>query len=274
MLTVTLLPPGHQNAARGERASRSTGLRSNPGVLPATPFVSTIRYHGIAAPPRISWLAVAISAALHAGLILGLSHRSPPPRHVAVDEAPTEMLVMPDLKDTEEDEIKELNEDELLDAPSVVVPMLADIPINVPIDATFTQLIDYTIPLKADPDAGKLVNIPANIQRGRPNDSQIKNLFNIADLDRRPEPVSQTPPTFPFEQKRLNDSGRVVVGFIIDTKGDVVLPYVVSSTHQGFESAALTAVVRWKFRPGYRAGRKVNTRVMQPIDFRIEDGGL
>lgn len=41
---------------------------------------------------------------------------------------------------------------------------------------------------------------------------------------------------------------------------------------RGFERPALDGVVRWKFRPGMKLGRKVNTRVIQPIDFSINDG--
>jgi protein TonB len=41
---------------------------------------------------------------------------------------------------------------------------------------------------------------------------------------------------------------------------------------RGFERPALEGVVRWKFRPGMKLGRKVNTRVIQPIDFSINDG--
>jgi len=36
-----------------------------------------------------------------------------------------------------------------------------------------------------------------------------------------------------------------------------------------FERPALDGVVRWKFRPGMKLGRKVNTRVIQPIDLAL-----
>jgi outer membrane biosynthesis protein TonB len=33
----------------------------------------------------------------------------------------------------------------------------------------------------------------------------------------------------------------------------------------------MDAVVKWKFKPGQRGGRKVNTRVEQPIDFKVTE---
>ncbi|NBX60614.1 MAG: hypothetical protein EBT62_09145, partial [Opitutaceae bacterium] len=40
---------------------------------------------------------------------------------------------------------------------------------------------------------------------------------------------------------------------------------------RGFERPALDGVVRCKFRPGMKLGRKVNTRVIQPLDFSINE---
>jgi protein TonB len=243
---------------------------SKSAARPAAPFVSHLHYYGIPPPPRIPWLAMLFSAALHAGLIFGFSHKSPPKKHVVVDDAPLAMLMMPDLKEDEEDKPKELNDDEPMEAPSVAVPMLADIPVLVPTDATFTQLRDLTVPTKLEGAAKGVIAIPLHIQRGAPDSSGIKDLFNISDLDRRPEPIVQTPPVFPYELKKEVEAARVNLGFIVTSKGDVIMAYVISSTHRGFERAALEGVAKWKFKPGMRGGKKVNTRVQQAIDFVVE----
>ncbi len=251
------LPPGQHNAR------------------PTTPTVSTIRYYGIPKTAGALWLGILISAGLHAVMLLGFN-RHAPVRKIVVAEAPVEqMLMMPDLKDPEEDKPKELNDEDQISAPTVSVPMLADVLMQVPVDASFIQQLDPTVPLKSDPMAGRLVAIPVNIQHGRPDESGIKNLFNISELDRAPEPIVQTRPDYPFELKRAGIDGRVRAGFIVDSQGNVILPYVVSSTNRGFERAAIEAVKKWKFRPGMKNGRKVNTRVEQPIDFKMsaeEDG--
>lgn len=247
-----------------------TGAASRARMHPARPAPS-FRYVGITKTPKVYYImAVLVSAGLHAGLLLGFNHHLPPPKPVVVKDAPTEMLIMPDLSDPEEDKLQELNDDDQLTAPAIQVPMLQDVPISVPVDSSFTQLIDPTVPTKIE-GAGNVMAIPLNIQRGRPDTSGIKNLFNIADLDRRPEPIVQTPPVFPYELKQTVTEAQVRVGFIVTSRGDVIMPYIVSSTHSGFERAALDAVSKWRFKPGQRGGRKVNTRVEQPITFTVTE---
>jgi protein TonB len=72
--------------------------------------------------------------------------------------------------------------------------------------------------------------------------------------------------------KRDGLTATVVVEFIVDVQGLVVNPAAIESSHHDFEVAALTGVQKWKFRPGVRAGRKVNTRMRVPIVFRVVDG--
>ncbi len=266
MLTVT-----HLSIAPGRPVTAALSL-SPKTTPPARPFVSTLHYYGIPPPPRISWLAVVLSAGLHAGLIFGFSHKAPPPKRFVFDDTPSAMLMMPDLNESEDDKPKELNDDEPIEAPSVAVPMLADIPVLVPTDAAFTQLRDLTIPAKIEGAANSVIAIPLHIQRGRPDTSAIKDLFNIADLDRKPEPIVQTSPVFPYALKAEITDADVRVGFIVTSRGDVIMPYIISSTHPGFERPALEAVAKWKFKPGMRGGRKVNTRVVQPINFNVSEG--
>ncbi len=231
---------------------------------------NSFRYSGIPKKAGVLWLSVAISAGLHAFVLLGFN-RHAPVRKVVVKEEPVEqMLMMPDLTDPEDEKPKELNDDQDT-TPAVSVPSLADIPTQVPVDASFIQQLDPTVPLKSDPMMGKLVSIPVNILHGRPDESGIKNLFNISELDRVPEPIVQAQPDYPFELKRAGIDGQVRMGFIVDSHGEVILPYVVSSTNNGFERAAIEAVKKWKFRPGMKNGRKVNTRVEQPISFKVSD---
>jgi len=254
-----------------------------PSRQPATPTPSlhpgrppgrgdaSFHYYGLPAGARIPWFAILVSAGLHAGLLLGFNRHVVPKKAAVVQDGPSEIMMMPDLKDPEDDKPKELNDEEV-SAPSVQVPMLQDVPVNVPVDSAFTQLADLTIPAKLDGAANGIIAIPTNIQRGRPDSSGMKDLFNIADLDRKPEPIVQAAPHFPFELKQSVPEARVRVGFIVNVNGDVVLPYIVNSTHRGFERAALEAVSKWKFKPGMRGGRKVNTRVEQPIDFKVVEG--
>jgi protein TonB len=239
-------------------------------VVPFARSAASFRYQGLPPHGRLIWVTAAlVSAGLHAGLLLGFSHHHAAPRRVVVKDEPVAMLMMPELKDQEEKKVEELDNDEPA-PPSVQVPMLQDVPLSLT-QSNFSQLIDPVAPAKLDHAAAGVMAIPLHIQHGRPDAGGMKDLFNIADLDRKPEPIAQTPPIFPFELKRVVPTAQVKVGFIVTSKGDVAFVYVVSSSHPGFERATLEAVQKWKFRPGMRGGRKVNTRVEQLVTFTVRD---
>ena len=53
--------------------------------------------------------------------------------------------------------------------------------------------------------------------------------------------------------------------------GDVREAYAIRSTQREFEAAAVQAVSKWKFRPGKKGGRNVNTKMQVPIVFSITE---
>jgi len=248
----------------------ATSTRLTPGgkPVPIQADHSTFHYYGLQRRTRIPWLALLVSVSLHAVGILGFNSRPAPKKVVVAREAPSEILMMPNLDEEEEKKPQELTDDAEITPPSVQVPMLADIPTMIETSA-FTQLVDLTPPPTLDAAVSNVMSIPVNIQRGRPDTSKIKDLFNLADLDRPPQPIVQTPPVFPYELKAQVSEASVRLGFIVTSQGDVIMPYVVNSTHRGFERPAIEAVMKWKFKPGMRGGRKVNTRVEQPINFTV-----
>jgi periplasmic protein TonB len=82
----------------------------------------------------------------------------------------------------------------------------------------------------------------------------------------------QPTPLYPPALKREGLTATVRVEFIVDIRGQVLDPFVVDSTHHGFDEAAVAGVLRWKFKPGVRMGRRVNTRMQVPIIFKVADG--
>jgi hypothetical protein len=55
-----------------------------------------------------------------------------------------------------------------------------------------------------------------------------------------------------------------MVSFVVTSKGLVIEPKVVSSPHPLFSKRATEAVSQWRFHPGRREGRLVNTRLPVP----------
>jgi len=64
-------------------------------------------------------------------------------------------------------------------------------------------------------------------------------------------------------------SGDAQVEFIISETGDVAEAHVVTATNPLFGQAAVEAILQWKFLPGVRDGKPVNTRIRQTLHFDL-----
>lgn len=255
-----------------------TTTPASPLLSGAAPTLKTPRgaeatwhYYSPATSRRRLIIALLISVGFHGALLLGFNEKrklKPKPA-----EAPTIALTMsmPEVKELEE--LEPIPADDLNERPDLAtpVPMQADVP-QVPTPSDFVQKIDYSSLIeRPDMSAAKVMAIPENISRGQSLAQRIGTIFNLADLDRIPEPLVQPSPVFPHSLRREVDTATVRVEFIVDTTGTVLNPVAVSSTHPGFNDAACVGVSKWKFRAGMRGGRKVNTRMQVPIVFRLLD---
>ena len=81
----------------------------------------------------------------------------------------------------------------------------------------------------------------------------------------------QVAPNYPFEMRRAGITGNVTLEFIVSSSGDVVAVQVVKSSQREFEQPAMQAVSKWKFKPGRKGGRAVNTRCQIDIPFTLSE---
>ncbi len=95
-----------------------------------------------------------------------------------------------------------------------------------------------------------------------------EEIYEIRTLDIPPVPIKQAAPKYPQGLKKKGVTGKVVLGFIVDEKGNVIHPRILQSSSVGFEEAALQCVVKWKFKPGIKDGKPVKTRVRLPLSFQ------
>lgn len=230
---------------------------------------SAVRYPGAPRGRLRLIIALLVAAGVHGGVLLGVrSHKA-----VVVQAEPEHLILMsipiPDMKDLEEPDPKL---DEAMEKPDLTdyAPTLADVP-QIALPNSFVQEINFaSLVPRPDLSDAKVFVIPNTIRTGRVGEG-LANIFNLADLDRVPEPIVQPSPVFPPTLKREVSYAKVTVEFIVDTEGRVLNPVVVATTFPGFEEAAATGVSRWRFRAGMRGGRRVNTRMSVPIIFRIKE---
>jgi protein TonB len=188
----------------------------------------------------------------------------PPPKKAKVEVLALEVIDMPKIE-PDEPEVVDESEQQQTTPQEYAPPMLTDVP-QMATDTSFVQQLQPPLPenVKVNKDA---ITIPQNAGTWAKG---IGKVFDISMLDQTPRPTLQVHPIYPFEMRRAGLSGEVVVNFIVDTHGTVQNAYAVSSTQKDFEASAITAIEKWRFTPGRRKGEAVNTRMQQPVFFKIE----
>jgi TonB family protein len=81
-------------------------------------------------------------------------------------------------------------------------------------------------------------------------------------------------PTYPNTLRLSGLTGVVQVEFIVDKTGRVRDPRVLKTPHPLFSERAIEAVLKWEFLPAKKDGRLVNTRLVVPIVFNLEEEQL
>lgn len=267
-MQTTLYPQMHSLKTKGwEEALAKNAGKPIPAV---TAHPGDWQYLGISHAARIPWLAILFSAGLHAVGLLAFNKPVPKAKPIVVEETEIIQMEMPPIKDEEEPPPTEL-EDQQDQAPAIAVPTLADVPTHVEVSDAFVQPLQLNVPVQADLGGAKLSTIPVKMATGPRSASGLKNIFDISQLDRVPEPIAQPSPRFPFELKSQVSQAEVVVEFIVDTDGYVQGANVIRSTHRGFDQASIDGVTKWRFKAGMKGGRKVNTRMMVPLRFNVVD---
>jgi len=212
-------------------------------------------------------IGIIASVLLHGGFLLGFNHKPAP--KAAVIEAKEEIIQMemPPIEPEKEEEVQELTDEEPVQN-QLAPPSLVDMPSVVPVNA-FTQPLQPPPPPGIEAVKGS-VTIPVT-KPGATLGKGMKDLFDVANLDQPPVLRVPVNPNYPFEMRRAGISGQVTVEFIVDSNGNVVAVQVVNSSQREFELPAVQAVQKWKFKPGRKGGRAVNTRVQQVITFNLNN---
>lgn len=95
--------------------------------------------------------------------------------------------------------------------------------------------------------------------------------LGLGEMARGLTPLVYIPPQYPMRAKRLGLEGYVELEFTIDLNGQVQDVEVRRANPQGvFETEAIRAVRRWKFKPQLENGKPVAKRAAQLIKFSLE----
>jgi protein TonB len=210
-------------------------------------------------------IGILVSVLIHGGLGWGGQLFSGKKKETKKEAPPTvELVEMPKVEPDEPDPTD--TSDAPPDPTVVAPPSMVDVPGVVQIDS-FVQQVQPPPPPSLGRPTGALTiptqHVGSGVGKG------LGNIFDLKNLDQVPVAKFQAKPVYPFEMRRAGITGEVTVGFVVDSNGDVQQAYVINSTQREFEAAAVQAVSKWKFRPGRKGGKAVNTRMLQPISFSL-----
>ena len=211
-------------------------------------------------------IGLLISVVLHGGVLFGhlLIPDGAPPVKKPEPPPTVQLIEMPKIE-PDEPEVYEASTEDVKPL-DFAPPMQTDVP-QIITDTSFVQQIQPPPPEGLKPAAGVIV-IPGNRDVSSFRGMEV---FDISKLDQQPTPTFQARPQYPFEMRRAGIAGEVLVDFIVDTSGTVQNAYAVRSSQREFESAAVQAVSKWKFKPGRKGGRNVNTHMQVPIVFTLNE---
>ena len=117
---------------------------------------------------------------------------------------------------------------------------------------------------------GNIWVIPPSQIRARGSQLAESRVFDLNELDRKPELIAQMPPVYPLELRRKNIAGVVNVNFVVTARGEVIQAEIVSSPDPLLSAAVLKALEIWRFRAGVKNGRNVPANMEIPIRFQVE----
>ncbi len=100
----------------------------------------------------------------------------------------------------------------------------------------------------------------------------LEGPFSEAEVDVPPRPLAKHPPLYPLRAQRMGIEGKVMVEFTVAKSGQVQDVAIKEAQPRGvFEEAAIKTVASWRFSPGTLDGNPVDTRIVQPIIFSLEN---
>lgn len=120
--------------------------------------------------------------------------------------------------------------------------------------------------------AGFVMDIPRFGRRGRGGDSEGDDLMGGGGAAEAPVPTFKAQPTYPSALLRKKVGGKVVVSATVDSSGAVTKVVIKqSSGHAELDKAVVTAVQKWKFKPGARDGKPVQSTCLIPYTFEVKN---
>ncbi len=153
-----------------------------------------------------------------------------------------------------------------IDMPKPPPPPKPVIPIESPTDEDLEDVIFIENELVLNEEVGK----PKLFEEK----DNTEDFIFIPVAEVMPEPIGgiseiQKKIIYPEIAKRAGVQGRVYIKAFVDEKGNVIKTEIIKGIGAGCDEAAITAVMKTKFKPGKQRGKPVRVQVSIPILFKL-----
>ncbi len=117
---------------------------------------------------------------------------------------------------------------------------------------------------------GRSPDYPVLCVRG-PGDDFTGTILTVGGDVSAPSVLFKVDPEYSEEARKAKVAGIVALSAVVDTTGTARNLHVVTSLGFGLDEKVIEAVLKWKFKPSFKAGEPVNTRVLIEVNFRLLD---
>ena len=93
--------------------------------------------------------------------------------------------------------------------------------------------------------------------------------FRIGGGVSAPVPIFKVEPEYSEEARKAKFQGTVLLAIVVDEGGKTANVRVVRPLGMGLDEKAIEAVMKWRFRPGYKDGKAVPVMANVEVNFRL-----
>jgi TonB family protein len=93
--------------------------------------------------------------------------------------------------------------------------------------------------------------------------------FRIGGGVSAPVPIFKVEPEYSEEARKAKFQGTVLLAIVVDESGKTTNVRVVRALGMGLDEKAIEAVMKWRFRPGYKDGKAVPVMANVEVNFRL-----
>lgn len=130
--------------------------------------------------------------------------------------------------------------------------------------------IGYVPSGTALPDGVKALKVLSSGSAASEPAAGYEEVLDVEGNVTKPEVISRVEPDYPDLARRARVEGTVSLEATIDKHGNVTGARVLASLPMGLDKSAVSALMKWKFKPATLAGQPVNVRHVVNIKFSLQ----